>query len=67
MKSLDDVVRGGGSIPLVFLVICKRYPILFMEQSDSRSADACKILSVEEEEYRAQTSKAIGSVHRGYC
>ena len=54
IKSLIDVVRGGGSIPLIFLVICKRYPILFMEQSGSRGSDACKIRSMEEEEYRAQ-------------
>jgi hypothetical protein len=57
IKSLSDIVRGGGSIPLLFLVVCKRFPILFMEQTGCKNTDACKILSVEEEEYRAHAQQ----------
>lgn len=32
IKSLRDVYPGGGNIPSIDLVICKRYPKMFLEQ-----------------------------------
>jgi hypothetical protein len=60
IKSLKGVVHGGGAIPFILLVISKRYPILYMEQTGHnglkhcKNTDTCAILSSEDEEYRAQ-------------
>lgn len=32
VKSLRDIYPGGGNIPAIDLVICKRYPKMFLEQ-----------------------------------
>ena len=33
IKSLHDIIPGGGTIPVIDLVICKKYPRMFLEQS----------------------------------
>jgi breast cancer 2 susceptibility protein len=34
IRSLKDVLPGGGSIPSIHLIVCKRYPVLFKKKSD---------------------------------
>jgi len=34
-RSLRHVIPGGGSIPIIDLIVCKRYPILYLEESSS--------------------------------
>ena len=50
VKSLADVVPGGGSVPLMDLIIFRRFPLLYLEKgSDSNSST---ILTEAQEEKR---------------
>ena len=33
VKNLSDVIPGEGSIPVIDLVLCRKYPTLFLEQN----------------------------------
>ena len=58
IRSLNDVLPGGGPIPSINLIVCKRYPILFKTQSDSNKpcllSEAENSLKQKETEDRRQ-------------
>ena len=69
VKSLSNVIIGGGKLPLIDLVVCRIYPRLYLEKtgkpSDSNSRPP--VLSVSEEhvrrnEFMEKRQKAIDSM-----
>jgi len=54
IKRLKDVIPGGGFIPSINLVVCKAYPILFMEANDSSKIVSNRTTLTESENSRRQ-------------
>ena len=51
VQSLFDVIPGGGVIPAIELIICKRYPRMFLEQRtrDDGSLETRELTEAQEE------------------
>lgn len=37
VRSISHVIPGGGSVPLIELVVCRRYPLMFLERKITNS------------------------------
>ena len=50
IKSLRDIYPGGGNIPSIDLIICKRYPKMYLEQLLSADGQVCSTTHLTENE-----------------
>ena len=57
MQRVSDIVPGGGNIPLIRLLVLRRYPLLYYEKAKTREGELDKpwrpsVLTEAEEDFR---------------